>query len=80
MFPFSVPVVGEDRLLHEAITAAVELDVVVAVHAARGSRPAQEVVGEITFLRCRLGKSGKAKDTGGAKGGKPVGDVFKNYR
>ncbi len=68
-----------DGLLHEAITVAVESDVVVAVHVARGTRPAQEVVGENTLLGCRLGKSSKPKDTGGAKGGKPVGDVFKKY-
>ncbi len=68
-----------DGLLHEAITVAVESDVVVAVHVARGTRPAQEVVGENTLLGCRLGKSSKPKDTGSAKGGKPVGDVFKKY-
>ncbi len=82
MFPFSVPVVGEDGLLHEAITAAVGSDVVVAVHVARGSRPAQAAVGENTLLGCRLGKSGEiGKDgEGGASGGKPVDDVFKKYR
>ena len=69
-----------DGLLHEAITAAVESDVVIAVHVAQGTRPAQEVVGENTLLGCRLGKSSKAKDTGGASGGKAVGDVFKKYR
>ena len=67
-------------LLHEAITAAIASDVVVAVHVAQGTRPAREVVGENTLLECRLGKSSKAKDTGGASGGKPVGDVFKKYR
>ncbi len=79
-----------DGLLHEAITAAIESEVVVAVHVARGMRPAQEVIGENTLFGCRLGKSSKAKDTGGASGeggkggvqkpGRPVGDVFRNYR
>ncbi len=75
-----------DGLLHEAITAAIESDLVVAVHAAQGTRPAQEVVGENTLLGCRLGKSSVIEK--GAKGGKggvqkperPVGDVFKKYR
>ncbi len=74
-----------DGLLHEAITAAIESDVVVAVHVAQGTRPAQEVVGENTVLGCRLGKSseigkGGKGGKGGASGGKPVGDVFKIYR
>ena len=73
-----------DGLLHEAITAAVESDVVVAVHVAQGTRPAQEVVGENTLLGCRDGKSSKAKGTG-SKGEvqileREVGDVFKNSR
>ena len=66
-----------DGLLHEAISAAVESDVVIAVHVAQGTRPAQEVVGENTLLGCRKGKS--SKDTGGGSGG-PVGDVFKKSR
>ncbi len=80
-----------DGLLHEAITAAIESDVVVAVHVAQGTRPAQEVVGENTLLGCRLGKSseigkggkggtGGTGGKGGKGGGKPVGDVFKKYR
>ncbi len=84
-----------DGLLHEAITAAVESDVVVAVHVAQGTRPANEVVGENTLLGCRRGKStkigkggesakiGKGGESGGAGVGKSkrkVGDVFKNYR
>ncbi len=78
-----------DGLLHQAITAAIESDVVVAVRVAQGTRPAREVVGENTLLGCRLGKTTKAKDTGGASGasgasggsgGKPVRDVFKKYR
>ena len=72
-------------LLHEAITAAVETDVVVAVHVARGARPAREVVGENTLLGCRLGKSseiakGGKGGGGGASDGKPISDVFKKYR
>jgi uncharacterized membrane protein YgcG len=83
-----------DGLLHEAITAAIESDVVIAVHVAQGARPAKEVVGENTLLGCRLGKSSKigkggkggtggtggASGASGASGGKPVGDVFKKYR
>ncbi len=69
-----------DGLLHEAITAAIESDVVVAVHVAQGMRPAREVVGENTLLGCRLGKSKKVKGTGGVGGGKRIGDVFKKYR
>ncbi len=81
-----------DGLLHEAITAAIESDVVIAVHIAQGARPAKEVVGENTLLGCRLGKSarigkgGKGGASGeGDKGGvqkpeRPVGDVFKKYR
>ena len=74
-----------DGLLHEAITAAVESDVVVAVHVARGTRPAQEVVGENILLGCRLGKSseiakGGKGGGGGASDGKPISDVFKKYR
>ena len=75
-----------DGLLHEAISAAIESDVVVAVHVAQGTRPAREVVGENTLFGCRLGKSTKAEDAGGASGGsgasggKPVRDVFKKYR
>ncbi len=81
-----------DGLLHEAITAAIESDVVVAVHVAQGTRAAQEVVGENTLLGCRLGKSAKIGKGGkGGKSGKsgeadvrtpkrPVGDVFKKYR
>ncbi len=57
-----------DGLVHEAITAAVESDVVVAVHVAQGTRPANEVVGENTVLGCRLGRS--AKIGKGGKGGK----------
>ncbi len=75
-----------DGLLHEAITAAIESDLVIAVHVAQGARPAREVVGENTLFGCRLGKSSKAEDTGGASGGsggsggKPVSDVFKKSR
>ncbi len=83
-----------DGLLYEAITAAVESDVVVAVHVAQGTRPANEVVGENTLLGCWLGKSAKIGKggtggtggtggkggKGGTGGGKPVGDVFKKYR
>jgi len=57
-----------DGLLREAITAAIESDAVVAVHVARGTRPAQEVVGENTLFGCRLGKSSKIGK--GGKGGK----------
>ena len=79
---------GVDARLHEAISAAIESDVVVAVHVAQGARPAKEVVGEITLLGCRMGKSAKAKEAGGKGGegdvqkpGRPVGDVFKKkYR
>ncbi len=75
-----------DGLLHEAITAAIESDVVVAVHAAPGTRPAQNVVGENTLFGCRLGRSSKigkaGKDGKGdvQKPERPVGDVFKKYR
>ncbi len=78
-----------DGLLHEAINAAVESDVVVAVHVARGTRPAREVVGENTLLGCRLGKSSVISKGGasgeGGKGGvqkpeRPISDVFKKYR
>ncbi len=58
-----------DGLLHEAITAAIESDLVVAVHAARGTRPAHEAVGENTLLGCRLGKSKKIAKSGGKKTG-----------
>ncbi len=75
---------GVGALLREAITAAIESDVVVAVHVAQGTRPAGDVVGENTLIGCRLGKSSKAKGKGGKgdlqKPGKPVGDVFKKYR
>ena len=69
-----------DGLLHEAITAAIESDVVVAVHAARGTRPAYEAVGENTLLGCRLGKSSKIGKGGEQKPARAVGDVFKKYR
>ena len=80
-----------DGLLHEAITATIESDVVVAVHVAQGTRPAQEVVGKNTLLGCRLGKSSEVGEggpagpagmggEGGGGGGNPVTDVFKKYR
>ena len=71
---------GVDARLHEAISAAIESDVVVAVHVAQGARPAREVVGENTLFGCRMGKSAKAKGKGGVSARKPVGDVFKKYR
>ncbi len=67
-----------DGLLHEAITAAVESDVVVAVHVAQGTSQAQEVDGENTLFGCKMGKSAKGK--GGVSARNPVGDVFKKYR
>ncbi len=72
-----------DGLLHEAITAAIESDVVVAVHAARGTRPANEAVGKNTLFGCRKGKSNMISKGGKSSGKKPersVGDVFKKYR
>ena len=74
-----------DGLLHDAISAAIQSDVVVAVHVAQGARPAKEVVGENTLLGCRLGKSseiakGGKGGGGGGGGGKPVSDIFKKYR
>ncbi len=72
-----------DGLLREAITAAIESDVVVAVRVAQGTRPAQEVVGENTLLGCRMGKSNKGKVQNKVKGQKQkrkIGDVFKNSR
>ncbi len=75
-----------DGLLHEAIAAAVDSDVVVAVHVAQGTRPAQEVVGENTLLGCRQGKSneiskgGKGDKGDGQKSERSVRDVFKKYR
>ena len=69
---------GVDALLHEAITAAIESDVVIAVHVAQGTRPAKEVVGENTLLGCRLGKSVTVKGQKGQKG--KTGDVFGKYR
>ncbi len=74
---------GTDAMLHEAIAAAIESDLVVAVHVARGTRPAQEVIGENTLLGCRLGKSSKTKAQNKVKGQKQkgkIGDVFKKSR
>ncbi len=68
---------GADAMLHEAIAAAIESDLVVAVHVARGTRPVEEVVGENTVLGCRLGKSGKVQVK---KQKRKIGDVFENYR
>ncbi len=73
---------GADVLLHQAIAAAIESDLVVAVHVARETRPAQEVVGENTLLGCRRGKSSKAKVQNTVKGQKQkrkIGNVFKKY-
>ena len=69
-----------DGLPHEAITAAIESDVVVAVHAAGGTRPAYEAVGENTLLGWRLGKSKKIAKRDVKKPARAVGDVFKKYR
>ena len=71
---------GADAMLHEAIAAAIESDLVVAVHVARGTRSAEEVIGENTVLRCRLGKSGKVKVQKQKKQKRKIGDVFKEYR
>ncbi len=74
---------GADALLHEAIAAAIESDLVVAVHVARGARPVEEVIGENTVLECRLGRLGKSGKSGKftvkRQKGK-IGDVFKKYR
>ena len=66
-----------DAMLHEAIAAAIESDLVVAVHVARGTRSAEEVIGENTLLGCRLGKSGKVEVQ---RQKRKIGDVFKKYR
>ncbi len=71
---------GADAMLHEAIAAAIESDLVVAVHVARGTRPVEEVIGENTVLECRLGKSGKSGKVKVQKKKKKIGDVFKKYR
>ncbi len=70
---------GTDAMLHEAIAAAIESDLVVAVHVARGTRPAQEVIGENTLLGCRLGKSSKVQNKVKGQKGK-IGDVFNKPR
>ncbi len=49
----------------------------VAVHVARGTRLAEEVIGENTVLGCRLGKSGKVEVQ---KQKRKICDVFKKYR
>ncbi len=68
---------GADAMLHEAIAAAIESDLVVTVHVARSTRPVEEVIGENTLLGCRLGKTGKV-DVRRQK--RRIGDVFKTYR
>lgn len=66
-----------DALLHEAIAAAIESNLVVAVHVARGTRPVEEVIGKNTLLGCRLGQSGKVVVKSQKR---KVGDVFKGSR
>ncbi len=68
-------------LLHEAIAAAIESDLVVAVHVARRTRPAKEVIGENTLLGCRLGKGSKVQNNvKGQKQKGKIGDVFMKSR
>ena len=72
---------GADALLHEAIAAAIESDLVVAVHVARRTRPAKEVIGENTLLGCRLGKGSKVRNNvKGQKQKGKIGDVFMKSR
>ena len=74
---------GADAMLHEAIAAAIESDLVVAVHVARGTRPVEEVIGENIVLECRLGRLGKSGKSGKVtvkRKKRKIGDVFKKYR
>ncbi len=68
---------GVDALLHEAIAAAIESDLVVAVHVVRGTRPVEEVIGKNTVLGCRSGKSSRVEVKGQKRN---IGDVFKKYQ
>ncbi len=74
---------GADALLHEAIAAAIESDLVVAVHVARGTCPVEEVIGENIVLECRLGRLGKSGKSGKftvKRQKRKIGDVFKKCR
>ncbi len=70
---------GADTLLHQAIAAAIESDLVVAVHVARETRPVEEVIGENTLLGCPGSNSGTVDVQRQKEQGRKIGNVFKKY-
>lgn len=68
---------GIDGRVHQAITAAIKSDLVLAVHVVSGAKQEDAAIGHNTVLGCRLGKSGKVEVK---KQERRINDVFRKYR